>query len=146
MGKLRHSAVKSPARRPHGRQLLEVPSLPCFLQVNPLSFFLAAPCGLRDLSSPTRDRTCTLGNESAESYPLDCQGIPKSLVLSQHLGLDHFLIIRNILILLLFPLWTVLFAERSILRFLSFDIGTMKWFFIYNSTGQDSCNDRRISR
>ena len=30
-------------------------------------FFLAALCSLRDLSSPTRDRTRALGSESAES-------------------------------------------------------------------------------
>ena len=37
---------------------------------------LATPHGLRDLSSPTRDRTWALGSESPESYPLDHQGIP----------------------------------------------------------------------
>ena len=30
-------------------------------------FFLATPCGLQDLSFPTRDRTCALGSESMES-------------------------------------------------------------------------------
>ena len=38
--------------------------------------FLAAPHGLQDPSSPTRGQTCTLGSESTESQPLDCQGIP----------------------------------------------------------------------
>ena len=33
-----------------------------------------------DLSSPTRDRTWALTSESKESQPLDCQGIPRSLL------------------------------------------------------------------
>ena len=39
-------------------------------------FFLAVPRGLLDLSSQTRDRTRALGSESAESSPLNRQGIP----------------------------------------------------------------------
>ena len=39
-------------------------------------FFLATPRGLWDFSSLTRNRTQALGSESAESSPLDCQGIP----------------------------------------------------------------------
>ena len=37
-------------------------------------------CSLWDLSSPTRDWTWALG-ESTESWLLDCQGIPKSLLI-----------------------------------------------------------------
>ena len=36
-------------------------------------FFPAVPRGLRELSSLTRDQTCTLCNGKAESYPLDHQ-------------------------------------------------------------------------
>ena len=39
-------------------------------------FFLAAPHGLQDLSSPTRDRACTPCSGSEESQPLGCQGSP----------------------------------------------------------------------
>ena len=41
-------------------------------------FFLAAPHCLWDFSSPTRDRTQALSGESAESQPLDRQGIPEA--------------------------------------------------------------------
>ena len=44
-------------------------------------FFLAILCCLRDLSSLTRDQT--LGSESAESYPLDHQGIPSFHLLTE---------------------------------------------------------------
>ena len=36
-------------------------------------FFLAAMSGMWNLTSLTRDQTLTLGNESAEFYPLDRQ-------------------------------------------------------------------------
>ena len=39
-------------------------------------YFLAAPCSIWDLSSPTRDRTLTPCTGSAESQPLDHQGSP----------------------------------------------------------------------
>ena len=39
-------------------------------------FFFAKPLGLWDLSSLTRDWTLAPGSESAESWPLDRQGIP----------------------------------------------------------------------
>ena len=42
-------------------------------------FFLATLDGLQDLNSLTRDWTCAVGNESAESKPLDHQGISISL-------------------------------------------------------------------
>lgn len=38
--------------------------------------FLAVPLGLQDPCSLTSDRTLALGDESAESHPLDHQGIP----------------------------------------------------------------------
>ena len=44
----------------------------CFLFFN----FLAALHGMWDLSSPTRDGTCTLCSGSTESQPLDLQGSP----------------------------------------------------------------------
>ena len=37
--------------------------------------FFTMPHGLRDLSSPMRDWTRTLGSESMESWPLDCPRI-----------------------------------------------------------------------
>ena len=40
-------------------------------------FFLAVPRSMWDLSSPTRDRTRAPCSGSAESQPLDCQGIPE---------------------------------------------------------------------
>ena len=39
----------------------------CLFRSSALFFFLAVPCGLWDLSSPTRDRTQALGCESMES-------------------------------------------------------------------------------
>ena len=45
------------------------------------SFSLAAPCGMRDPSSPSRDRTHAPCIWSADSQPLDCQGSPKIEVL-----------------------------------------------------------------
>ena len=39
-------------------------------------YLFAEPRGLWDLSSPTRDATCTCCNGSKESSPLDRQGIP----------------------------------------------------------------------
>ena len=47
-----------------------------FLMMLTLLFFLAAPRGMQDLSSPTRDQTRAPCSESVESQPLDCQGIP----------------------------------------------------------------------
>ena len=46
-------------------------------------FFLAAL--LVGLSSPTRDRTWALGSESAESQPLDRQGIPLGAILNSEI-------------------------------------------------------------
>ena len=40
-------------------------------------FFLAAHHGMRDLSSPTRDQTCTPCSGSMESSPLDHPGSPR---------------------------------------------------------------------
>ena len=48
----------------------------CFLFFN----FLAALHGMWDLSSPTRDGTCTLCSGSTESQPLDLQGSPSLIV------------------------------------------------------------------
>ena len=45
---------------------------------NLLLLFLAAPCSMWDLSSPTRDRTRVPCSGSAESQPLDHQGSPMS--------------------------------------------------------------------
>ena len=39
-------------------------------------FWLCVPCGVWDLSSPAKDRTCAPCSRSAESLPLDCQGSP----------------------------------------------------------------------
>ena len=36
--------------------------------------FLAPPCGMQGLSSPTRDQTRAHCSGSSESSPLDCQG------------------------------------------------------------------------
>ena len=44
--------------------------------------FFAMPRGLWDPSSLTRDWTQARSSESAESLPLDCQGIPNPLVLT----------------------------------------------------------------
>ena len=44
-----------------------------------LLFFLAVPCGLRDLCSPTRDWTRAPCSGSVESQPLDRQGSGPSL-------------------------------------------------------------------
>ena len=41
-----------------------------------LFLFLATQRGMRDLSSPTRDRTHVPCSRSSESQPLDCQGSP----------------------------------------------------------------------
>ena len=52
-----------------------------FKKIIPLVFFLfvyllAVLHNLQDLSSMTKDWICILSNESAESQPLDHQGIP----------------------------------------------------------------------
>ena len=48
--------------------------------------FLSVPCSMRDLTSPTRDRTSGPCSGSAASQPLDRQGSPNSKVfLSEHL-------------------------------------------------------------
>ena len=41
-------------------------------------FFFGWAPGLRNPSSPTRDRTCAPHSGSAESQPLDRQGIPRN--------------------------------------------------------------------
>ena len=41
--------------------------------------FLATPCGMWDLSSPTRDWAGTPCIRSTDSYPLDCQESPKKI-------------------------------------------------------------------
>ena len=46
-----------------------------------LTFFLATPPGLGDLSSPTRDRTRVPSSESTESSSPDRQGIPLTDIL-----------------------------------------------------------------
>ena len=45
-------------------------------------FLLVTPCSLQDLSSPSRDWTHILSSKSAESWPLDHQGIPYIFCLS----------------------------------------------------------------
>ena len=47
-----------------------------------LLFNFLVLCSWWDLSSLTRDGTRALGSESAESQPLDCQGIPTASLLS----------------------------------------------------------------
>ena len=44
-----------------------------------LIFVLFWPCDMRDLSSPTRDRTWAPCSGSAESWPLDRRGSPRKL-------------------------------------------------------------------
>ena len=41
-----------------------------------VTWVLATPCSMWNLSSLTRDRICAPCNESSESYPLDHQGSP----------------------------------------------------------------------
>ena len=55
-----------------------IPDLPCYVSSSHWGaiFILAVPCSMRDLSSPTRDRTRAPSNGSAESSPLDRQGSP----------------------------------------------------------------------
>ena len=55
-------------------------SLLRFHQLLYLFIYLAMPCSLLDLSPPTREQSQALSNESAESWPLDCQGIPQMLL------------------------------------------------------------------
>ena len=52
------------------------PKLVCFKKVKKMSFFLAMPCGIRDLNSPTRDQTCAPCMGSVQSSPPDRQGSP----------------------------------------------------------------------
>ena len=48
------------------------------LLVNPrIFFFLAVLHSMWDLSSLTRDQTCTLCIRGTKSQPLDCQGSPE---------------------------------------------------------------------
>ena len=49
-------------------------------------FFLAVPCGMQDLSSPTRGWTCAPYTGSAESYPLDCQGNSDNVKIKYHVS------------------------------------------------------------
>ena len=58
----------------HKRWLQTV--LPLFPETFFIFQFWATLRDLRDLSSSTRNWTCTLGSESMESSPPDCQGIP----------------------------------------------------------------------
>ena len=58
-------------------------------------FCLVVPCGMQDLSFPTRDWTCAPCSRSAESYPLDCQGSPFSS-LQRWDGLTQALYLANI--------------------------------------------------
>ena len=51
-------------------------------------FFLAVPCGLQDLSSPIRDRTCVPCIGSTESYSLDHQGSPQMFFLALRIKLN----------------------------------------------------------
>ena len=51
--------------------------------------YLAVPCGMQDLSSPTKDRTCASCGGSTESYLLDHQGSPSMRLLSGR-PLDEF--------------------------------------------------------
>ena len=51
--------------------------------------FLAALCCLRNLSSLTRDWTWALGSESAESQPLDRQGIPYNSLICLYQSVIH---------------------------------------------------------
>ena len=50
-----------------------------------LFLFLAALCGIQDLSSPVRDQTCAPCLGSAESSPLDYQGSPLCYTLDKSL-------------------------------------------------------------
>ena len=76
-----------PSPNPH-------PSLPIFWGLNGIQcfcfcffgvcvcVFLAVPCSMHDLSSPTRDRTRAPCGGSMESSPLDHQGSPWNTVLT----------------------------------------------------------------
>ena len=44
--------------------------------------FPVKPCSMWDLSSPTRDQTCTPCSGSYESYPLHHQGSPRAVLYS----------------------------------------------------------------
>lgn len=59
-----------------------------------LSLFLAIPPGLWGPSSSTRYWTQLHSSESAESYPLDCQGIPMMRFLKDRIEVQPFLIGR----------------------------------------------------
>ena len=48
----------------------------CFFVLFTWCFFSSTPHGLQDFSFLTRDQSWALSSESAESLPLDCQGIP----------------------------------------------------------------------
>ena len=58
---------------------LKIPTLSYFFPLSLFYFILVVTYGLWDLSSPTRDRTCTSFSESVESYQLDHLGSPNSL-------------------------------------------------------------------
>ena len=53
-------------------------------------FFLTVLCSYWDLSLPSRDQTLALSNESTESHPLDCQGIPLTPYLKFTARSHHF--------------------------------------------------------
>ena len=83
-------------------------------------FFLAVPHILWDLSSPTRDWTWALGSVSAESQPLDRQGIPLTLLF---------------IFLFLFFLWEnghfyfILFFQFNLIFF--YTAGSYQLFILY---------------
>ena len=56
----------------HSQYLLKINLLDDFF----FFFFLTAPCGMRDLISPTRAQTPAPCSGISESEPLDCQGTP----------------------------------------------------------------------
>ena len=58
---------------------LKAPTLSYFFPLSLFYFILVVTYGLWDLSSLTRDRTCTSFSENVESYQLDHLGSPSSL-------------------------------------------------------------------
>lgn len=88
-------------------------------------FFLATPHSLWDISPATRNWTQTLGSESAESYPLDHQGIPHTVLLYTHtastilsLSLNPLKILKTrILSNITFPVEKSTLAQRHPLTF-----------------------------
>ena len=56
-----------------------------------LFLFLAVPCGMWDLSCPTRDQTRIPLHWKVKSQPLDCQGIPWISVISRQEMLSFYI-------------------------------------------------------